>query len=57
MGPSPFLHPFAKPAKDAADFLSLVGGEGAQLWDAAGNRYIDGMGSLWYCNAGHGQRR
>jgi adenosylmethionine-8-amino-7-oxononanoate aminotransferase len=57
MAPSSFLHPFARPAKDAAEFLTLVGGEGAQLWDAAGNRYIDAMGSLWYCNAGHGQRR
>jgi putrescine aminotransferase len=54
---SPFLHPFAKPAKAGADFLSLVGGEGAELWDATGKRYIDGMASLWYCNAGHGQRR
>lgn len=57
MSPSPFLHPFAKPAKDEADFIRLVRGEGAVLWDAAGNRYIDGMASLWYCNAGHGQRR
>ena len=57
MARSPFLHPFAKPAKPGADFLSLVGGEGAELWDATGKRYIDGMASLWYCNAGHGQRR
>ena len=57
MGRSSFLHPFAKPSKDAAGFTSLVRGEGAELWDAAGNRYIDGMASLWYCNAGHGQRR
>ena len=57
MGPSPFLHPFAKPAKPGTAFLSLVGGEGAEVWDAAGKRYIDGMASLWYCNAGHGQGR
>jgi adenosylmethionine-8-amino-7-oxononanoate aminotransferase len=57
MGHSPFLHPFARPAKDGAAFITLVGGEGAVLWDDAGNRYIDGLASLWYCNAGHGQRR
>ena len=57
MEPSAFLHPFAKPAKAGGEFLSLVGGEGAELWDASGKRYIDGMASLWYCNAGHGQRR
>jgi putrescine---pyruvate transaminase len=52
-----FLHPFAKPAKDASGFISLVGGKGAVLWDRAGKQYIDGMASLWYCNAGHGQHR
>src|SRR5829696_1126105 len=57
MGRSSFLHPFAKPSKDVSGFTSLVGGEGAELWDATGKRYIDGMASLWYCNAGHGQRR
>jgi adenosylmethionine-8-amino-7-oxononanoate aminotransferase len=54
MAPSAFLHPFAKPAKDAADFTTLVRGEGATLWDKAGRAYIDGLASLWYCNAGHG---
>jgi putrescine aminotransferase len=47
------LHPFAKPA--ATDFLSLVRGEGAAVWDAAGKRYVDGLASLWYCNVGHGR--
>ncbi len=57
MARSAFLHPFAKPAKAAEDFISLVGGKGALLWDKAGNQYIDGMASLWYCNAGHGEPR
>ncbi len=57
MAPSPYLHPFAKPAKDAADFRKLVRAEGSTLWDDAGNAYIDAMASLWYCNAGHGNRR
>jgi hypothetical protein len=32
-----------------------VGGEGAVVWDDAGNRYVDAMASLWYCNVGHGR--
>ncbi|MGE0730978.1 MAG: aspartate aminotransferase family protein [Acidimicrobiia bacterium] len=57
MTTSAFLHPFAKPAKDAGDFITLVRGEGSTLWDRDGKAYIDGMASLWYCNAGHGNRR
>src|SRR4051794_5976877 len=55
MALSPFLHPFAPPAKDAADFVKIVRGEGAVVWDDADNRYVDAMGSLWYCNVGHGR--
>src|SRR5919112_4615320 len=54
MAPSALLHPFAKPAKDAADFTTIVRGQGATLWDKAGRAYIDALASLWYCNAGHG---
>jgi adenosylmethionine-8-amino-7-oxononanoate aminotransferase len=25
------------------------------VWDDAGNAYVDGMASLWYCNVGHGR--
>jgi adenosylmethionine-8-amino-7-oxononanoate aminotransferase len=35
--------------------LVLVRGEGVHLWDDAGNRYLDGSASLWYCNVGHGR--
>jgi hypothetical protein len=36
-GPEPrFLHPFAKPA--AEDFITIVQGEGAAVWDAAVGR-------------------
>ena len=52
--PSAFLHPFAKPTKDA--FIPLVRGEGARVWDASGRDYVDGMASLWYCAVGHGRR-
>ena len=48
-----FLHSFAKPT--AERFISITRGEGALLWDTDGNRYIDGIGSLWYCQIGHGR--
>ena len=51
--PTPFLHPFTPPRKDS--FVTIVGGKGAVVWDDRGNRYIDGMASLWYANVGHGR--
>jgi adenosylmethionine-8-amino-7-oxononanoate aminotransferase len=51
--PSQFLHSFAKPSSDA--FISIVKGDMARLWDDKGNEYIDGIGSLWYCQIGHGR--
>lgn len=50
---SAFLHPFAKPSKD--DFITLVRGQGAVVYDDRGGEYIDGMASLWYCAVGHGR--
>lgn len=47
------LHPFTAPRQTA--FVNLVGGEASTVWDDAGNRYIDGMASLWYMNVGHGR--
>ncbi|MFD3685969.1 aspartate aminotransferase family protein [Nocardiopsis sp. NPDC058631] len=29
--------------------------DGVWLWDASGDRYLDGTASLWYCNVGHGR--
>lgn len=49
-----FLHPFTRPSAD--DFLTIVRGEGALVYDEAGRDYVDGMASLWYVNAGHGRR-
>jgi len=49
------LHPYAKPAKDSADFRHLVKSEGVRLWDDKGNEYIDALGSLWYCQVGYGR--
>ena len=51
--PPRFLHPFAKPTKD--DFIEIVRGEGARIYDSSGKEYIDGMASLWYCAIGHGR--
>jgi putrescine---pyruvate transaminase len=48
-----FLHPFASPAR--TDFLRIVRGEGAAVYDADGNRYIDALASLWFCAVGHGR--
>ncbi|MEZ5383588.1 MAG: aminotransferase class III-fold pyridoxal phosphate-dependent enzyme [Microthrixaceae bacterium] len=53
MARSAFLHPFARPA--ATEFIDIVRGQGAAVWDAAGNRYVDAMASLWYCQVGHGR--
>jgi putrescine aminotransferase len=34
----------------------FVRGEGARIWDAEGNEYIDGTCGLWVCPVGHGRR-
>lgn len=51
--PGTFLHPFTPPRK--GEFLNIVRGNGAVVWDDDGNSYIDGMASLWYVNIGHGR--
>ena len=53
-GLNAFLHPFAKPTKD--NFIKLVRGQGALVWDDKGNELVDGMASLWYCAVGHGRK-
>ncbi|MFM9082771.1 MAG: aminotransferase class III-fold pyridoxal phosphate-dependent enzyme, partial [Actinomycetota bacterium] len=49
-----FLHSFAKPSTES--FVNIVRGDMALLWDDTGTRYIDAIGSLWYCQIGHGRR-
>jgi adenosylmethionine-8-amino-7-oxononanoate aminotransferase len=49
------LHPFAKPAAPADHFVTVVRGEGALVFDADGNEYVDGMASLWFANVGYGR--
>lgn len=53
--PTRFLHPFARPAATAADFITIVRGQGAVLEDDRGTSYIDMMAGLWYCNIGYGR--
>ena len=35
---------------------TMVRGDGAYVWDAHGNRFIDGIGGLWFANVGYGRR-
>ncbi len=30
-------------------------GDGAQVWDSSGNRYLDATAGLWFANVGHGR--
>jgi putrescine aminotransferase len=53
MAATAFLHPFTPPT--ATDFVTIVRGAGAAVFDDAGTRYVDAMASLWYCNIGHGR--
>jgi putrescine---pyruvate transaminase len=54
MAKTAFLHPFARP--NGTEFISIVRGDGAVVWDDSGKSYIDAMGSLWYNAVGHGRR-
>jgi putrescine---pyruvate transaminase len=49
------LHPFARAAAPPDVFVDIVAGSGAEVTDAKGNVYVDALGSLWYCNVGHGR--
>lgn len=51
--PGAFLHPFARPLE--RDFVTIVSGDGAYVVDDHGNRYVDALAGLWYCNLGHGR--
>ncbi len=47
---------FASPATIAANGTTrLVKGRGIYVWDDEGNRYIDGLASLWNVAVGHGR--
>lgn len=48
------LHPLQHPS-DHTRPLVLVRGEGAEVIDAEGKRYFDGLSGLWNVNLGHGR--
>ena len=49
------LHPFAPAAKPKSDYVNIVRGAGSLVYDDTGKDYVDGLGSLWYCQVGHGR--
>ena len=52
-----FWHPVADMhAVNANGELVLDRAEGVTVWDADGNRYLDAIAGLWYCNVGYGRR-
>ena len=53
---SALWHPFADMSAVDGHALVVARGEGVFVWDDQGRRYIDGASSLWYANAGHGNR-
>jgi putrescine aminotransferase len=50
-----FWHPFADMGSVSQTELLIERGEGVWVYDAEGNRYLDGTASLWYANIGHGR--
>src|SRR5260370_15987479 len=46
---------FANMAPRAGGAVTIVRGEGATVFDAAGRPYLDAIASLWYSNVGHGR--
>jgi putrescine aminotransferase len=53
--PPTFLHPFSRPAAGTEAFIKIARAEGSIVWDDLGNRYVDALASLWYCQVGHGR--
>ena len=48
-------NPFANMSELAGHAISIVGGHGSTVVDAAGREYLDALASLWYCNVGYGR--
>ncbi|MBM9477791.1 aspartate aminotransferase family protein [Nakamurella flavida] len=52
-----FWHGFANmSAVQQNGELVMHRGEGAQIWDAQGRRYLDATAGLWFANVGHGRQ-
>jgi adenosylmethionine-8-amino-7-oxononanoate aminotransferase len=51
------VHGFGSPAVATREgTLRIVRGEGIHVWDAGGNRYVDGLSGLWNVAVGHGRQ-
>ncbi len=51
------LHPFTDAKALAARGAKVITrADGVYLWDADGNKYLDGMAGLWCVNVGYGRR-
>ncbi len=52
------LHPFTdyRALAEEGGSRIITRGEGVWLWDADGNRILDGMSGLWNVNVGHGRQ-
>jgi len=50
-----FWHPFADMGAVSHGEMIIDRGDGPWVFDADGNRYLDGTASLWYANLGHGR--
>jgi adenosylmethionine-8-amino-7-oxononanoate aminotransferase len=50
-----FWHPFSNMAEVDGNELVIERAEDVWVYDEGGRRYLDGCGSLWYANAGHGR--
>ncbi|MEY8840892.1 aminotransferase class III-fold pyridoxal phosphate-dependent enzyme, partial [Cribrihabitans sp. XS_ASV171] len=51
------LHPWAAmSAWKTSDYLQVERAQGIYLWDAEGNRFIDGPGGMWCVQIGYGRR-
>jgi adenosylmethionine-8-amino-7-oxononanoate aminotransferase len=54
---SHLVHAFDSPARIRDEGpVTLVKAQGIHVWDENGNKYIDGLASLWNVAAGHGRR-
>ncbi|MFH5229810.1 aspartate aminotransferase family protein [Antrihabitans spumae] len=49
-------HGFADMGAVEKGAFVVARGEGAYIWDDAGNKYLDGTAGLWFANVGHGRR-
>jgi putrescine aminotransferase len=53
---TPFWHPFANMVEVVREGeVVVVRGEGCEIFDRDGRRYLDATAGLWYCNVGFGR--